>query len=197
VDETLDPDMLTLRTLARKVQARGFEGSVAASHCVSLAMQTEATQRAVAAEVAGAGIAVIPLPQTNLFLQGRDHAVAMPRSLAPIDVLRRAGVLVAAGADNVQDPFNPVGRSDPLETAALLVMAGHQQPSVAYGMVSNDVRRVMGMAPVLLQPGDPADLVALGAHNERSAIADAPGDRLVFRRGRLVASSTRTSVIHR
>ena len=197
VDETLDPGMLTLRTLARRVTSTGFAGPVAASHCVSLAMQTEVTQRAVADEVAAAGIAVIPLPQTNLFLQGRGHPVAMPRALAPIQVLRRAGVRVAAGGDNVQDPFNPVGRSDPLETAALLVMAGHQAPAVAYELVSNEVRRVMGLAAVLMAPGDPADLVALPAPNERGAIADAPGDRMVFRRGRLVATSTRTSVIDR
>ena len=68
------------------------------------------------------------LPQTNLFLQGRDHPVAMPRGLTAIAALREAGALVAAGADNVQDPFNLVGRSDPLETAALLVMAGHELP---------------------------------------------------------------------
>ena len=197
VDETLDPAFLTLRELARQVRDTGFGGRVAASHCVSLAVQPEAVQRAVAAELAAAGVAVIPQPQTNLFLQGRGHAVGMPRALAPITLLRDAGVTVVAGGDNVQDPFNPVGRSDPLETAALLVMAGHQPPSVAYAMVSTEARAVLGLPSVRMAPGDPADLVALAAPNERGAIADAPGDRMVFRRGRLVATSTRHSVIHR
>jgi len=69
-----------------------------------------------------------------------------------------AVVLVAAGADNVQDPFNPVGRSDPLETAALLVMAGHQTPDDAYRMVSNDVREGIGMPRLSIEVGSPADL---------------------------------------
>lgn len=192
IDETLDPGTLTLRSLARQVIDAGLEGQVAASHCVSLGVQPPDVQAAVAAEVAAAGIAIVPLPQTNLFLQGRDHPVATPRGLTAIAALRSAGVLVAAGADNVQDPFNLVGRSDPLETASLLVMAGHVLPDDAYAMVSNDVRRAMRLDPVRFEAGDPADFVAIDAPSVRGAVADAPYDRMVFHAGRLVAS-TRTS----
>ena len=188
-DETLDPSVLTLRELARQVDDRGFDGSVTASHCVSLGVQSPAVQAAVAAEVAASGIAVIALPQTNLFLQGRDDPVGTPRGLTAVNALLDAGALVAAGADNVQDPFNLVGRSDPLETAALMVMAGHRLPADAYEMVSNTARRVMGLAPVHFQPGDPADLVAIDAPSLRGAVADAPMSRRVYRRGRLVASA--------
>lgn len=191
-DETLDPGMLTLRSLARQVIDRGMEGHVAASHCVSLGVQPADVQAAVAAEVAAAGIAIVPLPQTNLFLQGRDHPVSTPRGLTAIAALREAGVLIAAGADNVQDPFNLVGRSDPLETAALLVMAGHVLPDDAYDMVSNNVRLAMRLDPVRFEPGDPADFVAIDAPSIRGALADAPHDRTVFHAGRLVAE-TRTS----
>jgi len=192
VDETLDANMLTLRDLATAVIDRGFASPVAASHCVSLSMQPIGVQREVAARVAEAGVAIIPLPQTNLFLQGWDYHTAMPRGITPIDVLRDAGVVVAAGGDNVQDPFNPVGRSDPLETAALLVMAAHQRPEVAYDMVSNDVRRVLGRAVVDIEPGAPADLLLVRSRSVREAIADAPVDRRVYRAGRLVSVTAST-----
>jgi len=196
-DETLDPEMLTLRDMARMVQQRGFPGGVAASHCVSLAMQPLDVQRSVAAEVASAGIVVIPQPHTNLYLQGRGLPSAVPRGLAPIDVLREAGVLVAAGGDNVQDPFNPIGRCDPLETAALLVLAGHQLPEVAYRMVSNDAREALGRQRVEMRKGDIADLVAMPVGSEREAIASAHSDRMVFKGGRLVATSVARTTIHR
>lgn len=196
VDETLDPTMLTIRDLARAVIDQGFEGRVAASHCVSLGMQTPDEQAAIAREIAQAGIAIFPLPQTNLFLQGRQHPVATPRGLTAIGALRDAGVLVAAGADNVQDPFNLVGRSDPLETAALLVMAGHLLPDDAYEMVSNHARRALGHPPVDFCVGGPADFLAIDAPSVRAAIADAPADRKVFKAGRLVASSATTRMIH-
>lgn len=191
-DETLNPQKLTLRALARQVIDRGMEGRVAASHCVSLGVQPVDVQQAVAEEVAAAGIAIVPLPQTNLFLQGRDHPVATPRGLTALAALQAAGVLIAAGADNVQDPFNLVGRSDPLETASLLVMAGHVLPDEAYEMVSNNVRLAMRLDPVRFEAGDPADFVAIDAPSIRGAIADAPFDRQVFHAGRLVAE-TRTS----
>ena len=70
VDEMLDPSVLTLRELARQVIDHGFEGAVAASHCVTLGMQEPGVQAEVCALVAEAGISVFPLPQTNLFLQG-------------------------------------------------------------------------------------------------------------------------------
>lgn len=196
-DETLDPGMLTLPLFARAIQETGFPHPVSASHCVSLSVQPLDIQHSVAKEVAAAGISIIPLPQTNLFLQGWQHPVSMPRGITPIDVLREHGVLVAAGADNVQDPFNPMGRSDALETAALLVMAAHQLTDVAMELVSNSVRQVIGLERVDVQIGSPADFVAIAAPSVRGAMADASRDRMVFRHGRLVARRTETSVITR
>ncbi len=198
VDEMLDPSVLTLRDLARTVIDTGFSSSVAASHCVTLGMQTPRVQAEVAALVAEAGISVFALPQTNLFLQGRAHPTATPRGLTAVRALQEAGALVAAGGDNVQDPFNLVGRSDPLETAALMVMAGHQLPDTAYGMVSNNVRRALGLAEVSVAVGSPADLVAIDAPSIRGAMADAPMSRRTFRRGCLVSSADQqTRVLRR
>ncbi len=197
VDETLDPTMLRLETMAERIIDTGFDGLVAASHCVSLGMQPVDVQKRVATKVAEAGISVFPLPQTNLFLQGREHPEAMPRGLTALRALDEAGVLVAAGADNVQDPFNLVGRSDPLETAALMVMAGHKLPGDAFDLVSNNARRAMGLDPVTVSVGDPADLVAIDAPTLRGAIADAPMSRRVFRQGRLVASADQSTAVHR
>ena len=197
VDETLDPKMLTLRDLARRVSETGFPYSVTASHCVSLSVQSADVQRRIAYEVAAAGIGVVPLPPTNLFLQGREQPSSMPRGIAPIDVLRSAGVEVALGGDNVQDPFNPVGRSDPFETAALAVMASHQLPGDAFHLVSNGVRKVLGLGAVELTLGRPAnpmsaDFLVVNAASVREAIADAPSDRRVFKGGLEVAVTTTT-----
>ena len=196
-DETLDPAALSIRDMARAVQDLGFEHPVAASHCVSLGVQPPEVQRSIAAEIADADIAVVTLPQTNLYLQGRGAPTATPRGLTALSALGEAGVRVAAGADNVQDPFNLVGRSDPLETAALLVMAGHILPDQAYEMVSNNARAVMGLAPVNFEVGDVADFVAIDAPSARAAMADAPQSRRVYRRGRLVASSEQTTTVYR
>ena len=195
-DETTDPTMLTLETLAEAVRRRDPGVAVTASHCVSLGMAPVDVQSRVANRVGDAGVAVIALPQTNLFLQGRDHPVATPRGLTAVGALRSAGVVLAAGADNAQDPFNLVGRSDPLETAAMMVMAGHVLPDDAFAMVSTAARAAIGRAPVGAEVGLRADLIAVPATSIRQTVAEAPADRMVLRGGRLVARTTSESVIH-
>jgi cytosine/creatinine deaminase len=179
-DETLDPTADGLDVLARRVLA-GFDRPVSASHCVSLGMQPEHQQRATAERVAEAGVHVIVLPHTNLFLQGRGHA-PMPRGLTAVSALRAAGANVAAGADNLQDPFNPVGRACPFETAGLMVMAAHELPAQAWTSVSDAPARALGRRAELA-PGARADLVAVRAATVREAIAFGPSDRIVWRRG--------------
>lgn len=196
MDETLDPSVFHLDHLARRVLDTGFDRPVAASHSVSLGLHDVATQRRTAELLARAGVAVVALPQTNLFLQGRDQPVAPPRALTPVALLQEAGVTVAAGGDNVQDPFNPMGRGDQLEIANLMVLMAHRPPETAYDMVANQVRVMMGRPPVEMVVGSRADLVALSATGVRHALAMQPHDRLVFRGGRLAASSTATTTIH-
>lgn len=188
-DETLEVGTLFVRDIARAVSGAGLPG-VTASHCVSLGMQDTATQAKVADELAEAGVAVVTLPQTNLFLQGRGTTTATPRGLTAVRSLLDAGVTVAGGADNLQDPFITVGRADPLETAALLVMVGHLTPVEAYALVTDGARATMGLAPVRIEPGAPAELLAVRAPSVRVAVADAPAARLVFAKGRLVARTT-------
>jgi cytosine deaminase len=186
-DETLDADVLGLVDLATLV-LDGFEHPVTASHCVSLGMQDSHRQREIAELVAQAGIDVVALPHTNLFLQGRDWA-PMPRGLTAVAALRSAGVNVAAGADNLQDPFNPVGRACPFETAGLMVMTSHLSPGDAWESVSANSARLMRLESVAVAPGDRADLVAVRAATVREAIAFGPNDRMVWHRGRTVPSA--------
>ena len=185
-DETLEPAMLQLPDIIDLAVKTGFPNQLTASHCVSLGVQDEITQREVSERVAAAGVVVVTLPQTNLYLQSRGVLTAAPRGLTALRPLLDAGATVAGGADNLQDPFNIVGRGDPFETAALLVMAGHLTPEEAYHAVSAGSRAAMGLEPVEIAPGSPAELVAVRAGSLREAIATAPPDRVVIHRGQLV-----------
>ena len=189
-DETLNPGMLTMATMADLVSRTGFPHQVTASHCVSLGVQDAKTQQRVAEAAASAKIAVVALPQTNLYLQGRAHPAATPRGLTAVGALRAAGTLVAAGGDNLRDPFHPVGRGDALEVAALMVTAGHLSPAAALDAVTAAPRAALGLPRVSLSPGDPADLVALPATDALDALGAATEQRTVWRAGQVVARTT-------
>jgi len=191
-DETLDPNANGLAVLADRVLA-GFDLGATASHCVSLGQQPLEVQRSTAERVAEAGISVVVLPHTNLFLQGRGQC-PVPRGLTAVATLRAAGVNVAAGADNLQDPFNPVGRACPFETAGLMVMAAHDLPVQAWQSVSSDAAKVLGRRAEIA-PGAPADLIAVRAGTVREAIAFGPSDRIVWRNGQRVSITRTTSLV--
>ena len=187
-DEHTDANRISLEHLASLIIASGFNRPVVASHCVSLGMQDESTQRRIAEKVAEANIGVVALPHTNLFLQGRDFATATPRGLTAVASLRRAGVRVAVGADNLQDPFNPIGRGDPLESAALAILTAHLLPLEAFDSVSKQARAVIGLASAGPKVGEVADLMVTPAGSIREAIANTPPRKLVFYKGQIVSS---------
>ncbi len=180
-DETLDPTVMGLEYLATQVLA-GFPHRVTASHCVSLGQRDATEQQRIAELVAAAGIGVVALPHTNLWLGGRDQQ-PVPRGLTAVDALRGAGVAVAAGADNLQDPFNPMGRACPFETASLMVLVAHDLPHIAWDSVSGASRRVLGLTGGAIEPGDAADLMVVAGTSLRQAIAEGPAPRRMFRRG--------------
>ena len=184
-DEHTDSNRLSLEDLANRVISTGLKQAVVASHCVSLGMQSETVQKRVSERVAEARISVIALPHTNLFLQGRDFATATPLGLTAVSNLRKAGVKVAFGADNLQDPFNPIGRGDPLESAGLAILTSHLLPNDAFDSVSTVARQVMGLATAGPHVGATANLMLTQAGSTREAIANTPPRNLVLYKGQI------------
>ena len=188
-DEQLTPHMLSVQSLARRVQQRPVPGTVTAGHCVSLGTLDQATLSGVLTDLKAGGVGVVTLPITNLYLQGWEHPSWTPRGLTALRGLLDAGIMVAAGGDNIRDPFNPVGRADPLETVALLVVAGHLTLDEAMAAATHGSRAVMGLPPAGTAPGLVADLLAVKGSDLADIVARAPEDRVVFHRGNVVAAS--------
>jgi cytosine deaminase len=187
-DESLTSDY-TLAELARSVRDWPAEMPVTAGHCVRLGTLPLDELDGIIDEVLASDIGIVTLPITNLYLQGWQHPVSTPRGLTAVRRLLDAGVRLGAGADNVRDPFNPVGRSDALETASLLITAGHLTLTEAYAAVSDGARSVMNLEPAGVSVGAKAELLAVRGVNLADVVANAPADRYVIHAGRLVAFS--------
>lgn len=160
-DEFLHGDHHTIADYAARAGTWPAERIRTASHCTRLGTMTPDELDRLLPRIAAARLGVVANPITNLYLQGRDCASSVPRGITAISALRAAGVVVAAGADNVRDPFNPLGRSDALETAMLTVIAGHVHPDEAIDMVTDSARAVMGLPVAGPRVGAVADLVAV------------------------------------
>ena len=191
-DEQVPAPELDLEELARQVIARGLTQRVTASHCVRLGSLPPERLAPVLELVREAGIGIVTLPITNLYLQGRQATHLPPRGLTAVRAILDAGIPLAAGGDNLRDPFNPVGRADPLEAASLLVTAGHLAPADALEAVTTGARAVLGLPPVGVEPGLPADLILIPDTDLGDVLAGWADARIVLHGGRVV-SDTRVS----
>ncbi|OLT19465.1 hypothetical protein BJF78_10885 [Pseudonocardia sp. CNS-139] len=108
-DVSLPDRELDVVELAEQVLARGLPQRVTASHCVRLGSLPPERLDPVLDLVARAGIGIVTLPITNLYLQGRDATHLAPRGLTAVRRILDRGILLGAGADNLRDPFNPAG----------------------------------------------------------------------------------------
>ncbi|GAA1000370.1 amidohydrolase family protein [Subtercola frigoramans] len=183
---------LTLGELSASVRHWPADRNRSAGHCVRLGTLDAEPLAEVLDEVQASDVGIISLPITNLYLQGWEHPVSTPRGLTAVRAILDRGIRFGAGADNVRDPFNPVGRSDALETASLLVTAAHLTLDEAYSAVSDGARSVMGLETAGVGVGFAAELLAVRGVSLSDVIANASADRFVIHAGNLVAQSAVT-----
>jgi cytosine deaminase len=110
---------------------------------------------------------------------------------AAIDELTFHQLQLAAGSGALRDAVNPVGRADPLEAAYLLAAGGVLSPTGAYAAVSDRARSLLGLPPVRVAAGCPAELLAVRGESLAGALSGGHS-RLVVHGGRVVS---RTSAV--
>jgi cytosine deaminase len=191
LDEHLDVTKVHFEAVIERTRAHGMQGRVVASHSSVLYALPPAEAGRLIEGLVEAGIGVITLPAANLFLQGRDAALLPPRGLTRINDLYRAGVTVACGSDNIQDPFVPTGSGDMLEIARWTLLAGHlgsHELARAFDMAARLPAQLMGLGDSHgIRPGARADLLITDAADAAALVAGGALERAVLFGGDLVA----------
>jgi cytosine deaminase len=163
----------------------------------SLAGRAEAERRATMRRLAAAGVAVVPLPATDMHLGGRRDTVAVRRGVAPVRELWEAGVSTAVSSNNVRNAFTPFGNADLLDIGLFLAQTGHlsgeRDLAGVLAMVTEGPARIVGIGDRYgLRPGATADLVVLSTRRVADVLLDRPDRCYVIKRGRVVARTTVT-----
>lgn len=188
VDEGLDAEAGGLRSIAQLVRARDFNGGVACGHACSLSVQDDAVAGETLALCAGAGLHLIALPTTNLYLQGAWDRTPVQRGVTRIREAAARGLRASLATDNVQDAFYPYGSYDLLETFGLGVQVAHLAPAADWlDTVTVNPAKALGLAwDGRIAPGCPADLLVLSATAEHELIGPRGRQRTVIRAGRII-----------
>ncbi|MGW4028374.1 amidohydrolase family protein [Streptomyces sp. NPDC004838] len=182
-DCMIDPAETMLEFIAEETIRRGYQGRVVASHCCGLEVYDDADAARVVAAVAEADVRIVVVP-LNLLDGG-------PRGLSRPLELMAAGAVVAAGSDNMNDGWYPLGTLDPLDRAQMVFFGAgfHDEGAVdtAWELVCGQASAVLGGRPGDIAVGEDADLVLLEAPDRATAIANMPSSRTTLKRGRVVS----------
>ncbi len=195
VDFFDEPDHLHVRAIIERTLATRWQDRVAVGHLTELAALPFVQQDEIIAGLRDAGIGVICLPATDLYLMGRVDDVSPRRGLTPVRRLLAAGVPVALASNNIRNPFTTVGTADLSHMAFLAAVAAHMGTPAdlrqLVDAVTTHPARILRLRDYGLASGAHADLVVWDCERVEEVVAALPPRTLVMRRGRVTVEHER------
>lgn len=167
VDEGLDTDARGLHAIAELTIKNNMQGFVTCGHACSLAMQNNDQANDTLKLCAQAGIHLVALPTTNLYLQGAWNRTPIERGITRIHEAQNLGVNTSIATDNVADSFYPYGSYDLVDTFCLGIQIAHLHPADQWlsTITTNPALAMRLPWDGMICVGCPADLILLPANN--------------------------------
>jgi cytosine deaminase len=193
-DNTSDPRYMTAEIIAEMTEASGMQGRVTLGHVTTLG--SVEPDHPVFDKLAKAGVSIVTLPPTDLYLNGRADSHNIRRGVAPVQTLLQHGVNVVYSSNNVRNAFTPLGNADLILGGYLLAEVNHigsAQFATVLDMVTTHAALALGRSHEYgIKVGAVGDFVIVDSHRVGDVIADQPAGRTVIKRG-LVVSDTKVS----
>jgi len=191
MDETNDPKVLTLETLAEKALKYQYNGRVTGSHCCALSAASDEDAKRIIKKVHAANMNIIANPLTNLYLWGKD---GKPDWVTRVKELLDAGVNVAYATDSTYDPFNPFGNPDMITAGLFLAYMenfdGKNPFKKIHEMGTTNAANIIKMFPSYgIKVGGKADLTVLDAENLDEAMIKQVRRNYVIKNGKIVVEN--------
>ena len=195
VDDTDDANSRSLEYLALKTMRENFHGRVAASHCGAMAAYNDVYAAKVIDMVATAGVTISCNAHINLVCSARLDREPRRRGIARVKELLARGANVISSQDDVNDPYYPFGKPDPLECVSMIAHVAqltlpHEIEQAMSMVTDNSAKAARVDSDYGIAPGTYADLVVVGAPSVHEAVRLQPPRRSVIRRGVEVARAT-------
>lgn len=197
-DDTEDPQSATGAYLA--ALAVKHRWPLLLTQLGSLGFQDDATARKTIGLIKEAGATVISNGHVEL-VTCQSVRQPIPRGNTRVRELLAAGVRVAAAQDDVDNPYYPFGRNDPLDvalwTAHVAQLAWGEDLETVRHMVTDWSAQALGLEGYGLEVGSRANLVILDARSWLEALQFQVAKRYVVLDGRLRAEEQRQVRLYR
>ena len=189
VDFADEPDNLHINEIIDNTLRAGWQGRVTVGHLTELAALHVDSQIEIIEQIKAAGIGVVSLPATDLYLLGRRDDTNVRRGLTPIRRLLEAGVPVALASNNIRNPFTPLGTANLTHMAFIATVAAHMgthdEMRQLLSTITTNPARMLRLPDYGLEVGALADLVVWDCDTIDDIVASLPSPLLVVRRGKI------------
>lgn len=191
-DDTENPESRTGAMLAELCGRHGWP--LLLTQLGSLGFQDDAEAARTIASIRAAGATVISNGHIELITCG-VQTQPRPRGNTRVRELLDAGVRVLAAQDDIDNPYYPFGRNDPLDVALMAAhaaqLAWDDDLETVRHMVTDWAAEALGIQDYGLHVGARANLMLLDAESWRDALQFQPARRAVILGGRVRAEERR------
>ncbi|MEL6455760.1 MAG: amidohydrolase family protein [Cyanobacteria bacterium J06623_5] len=192
----LDNDApLLFPIVAKETTKRGWQNRVCLGHMTRLAGLSPSDLTEAASLLKEAGISILALPASDLYMMARQDTHNVRRGVAPVQTLFDKGVNSAIATNNIQNLFTPFGDGDPLKICTLLAqtlqLGTCDRHALCLNMATTQAAKAIGLHNHRIAVGCNADLVILDAASVSQAIGAAPVSRTTIKAGTVVSEVVR------
>lgn len=192
----LDNDSpMLLPFVIQETHQRGWQGRVCLGHMTKLASLPFHQLAAVASDIADAGISILGLPASDLYMMARKDDGNVRRGVAPLHRLAQQGVVAGIATNNIQNLFTPFGDGDVLKLCTLLAqvlqLGTAEAHQLCLELATTRAAAAIDLPDRHLQPGAIADLVLVRGGSSSEIVATASPDRIALKQGQVVSRACR------
>jgi cytosine/adenosine deaminase-related metal-dependent hydrolase len=174
-----DLGAFSVELIAERTKVLGWQGRVVISHALCLGGVEDAYLSRLIDLLLENDIAIM------------SHGPSGLRPVPSVKRLRDAGVRMCTGNDGIRDAWGPLNMPDMLLRAFIVAYRNNfrrdDELEIALDLITQGGADVLGEPAYGIVPGAVADLVLIDGQNHVEAIIERPVNRLVMKRGRVVA----------
>jgi cytosine deaminase len=194
-----DPDDLDLLYVCELTERFKYGGRVTIGHVTKLSAAAPERLEQSGRRLGNAGVALIVLPSTDLYLMGRHMTHNVMRGVTPSHKLLEHGVNCTLSTNNVLNPFTPFGDCSLIRMANLYANICHvgsrNDMRECLHMITSRSARLMNLKEYGIEVGLPADFVVLDCSSAETAVQELAPVLYAFKKGRRTVTRS-PAVLH-
>ena len=166
LDFDLDPKNSSIPKLVEETIKRHYQGRVSIGHVTKLSAMDKDKRTEMAALLKIADITLTVLPATDIFLNGRDYDLLIPRGMVNANELLEMGINTTLSSNNILNAFTPYGDASLVRMANMYAnvaqLAKDKQIADVFNMITKNAAQLLSKQTEIVV-GAPATLVVIEA----------------------------------